>query len=334
MRLGQDNYVLMFIVLLLGFMLGFTIHRTKIFPYRLILRIYYSIAGKYISQWSIGIYEGLSPFSLQNPVNISNPVLSSRDINDVEASFVADPFINVHNGKYYLFFEVLNKESGKGEIAYAESYDCIKWIYKNRIIVERFHLSYPYIFEWENCYYMIPESSEDFSVRLYKASRFPDTWEYKCKLLTDAQFIDPTIFRYSNKWWMFVSTPKNDVLYLYFSESLFKGWKPHPLNPIVQSNKTIARPGGRVFSYNNKLFRLGQDCDPYYGVQLFAIEITRLSESEYEEVQISKQPILSKGNAGWNKAGMHHADLHQINNKWIAFVDGLNRRTRKELLGK
>lgn len=334
MRLEQNNYTLMFIIFLLGLLLGFAIHRTKIFPYRLIVRTYYSIAGRFFSQWSIGIYEGLNPFSLQNPEIISNPVLSYRDIRDVEASFVADPFMIIHEWKYYLFFEVMNKESGKGEVAYAESNDCIKWTYKKRIISERFHLSYPSVFEWEGNYYLIPESSEDFSVRLYKASDFPEKWEYKCKLLTDSPFIDPTIFRHSNKWWMFVSTPDNDVLNLYYSENLIIGWKPHRLNPVVHSNKTNSRPGGRVFNYNNKLYRLGQDCDPYYGIQLFAMEITRLTEDEYAEVQINKPPVLSKGNAAWNKAGMHHADLHQINNKWISFVDGLNKRTKKELLGK
>jgi len=334
MRLVQNNFTLMLIILLLGLLLGFAIHRTKTFPYRLIVRTYYSIAGRFISQWSIGIYEGMSPFSLQNPKRVSNPVLSSRNVKEVEASFVADPFMIIHDGKYYLFFEVMNKESGKGEIAYAESIDCLKWTYKKRIISERFHLSYPNVFEWEGSYYLIPESSEDYSVRLYKASRFPDKWEYKCKLLTDAPYIDPTVFRYTNKWWMYVSTPENDVLNLYYSDYLISGWKPHRLNPIVHSNKTISRPGGKVFSYNNKLYRLCQDCDPYYGIQLFAIEITRLSENEYTEVQISKKTVLSKGDADWNRAGMHHADLHLINNKWISLVDGLNKRTKKELQGK
>ena len=38
------------------------------------------------------------------------------------------------------------------------------------VLAEPFHLSYPYVFEWQGSHYMIPESGAAKSVRLYRAS--------------------------------------------------------------------------------------------------------------------------------------------------------------------
>jgi len=115
-----------------------------------------------------------------------------------------------------MFFEVMNRATDKGDIGYAESEDGIKWNYGKIIINEKFHLSYPYVFEWGDSYYMIPESVNDFSVRLYKAISFPEKWEYLGNLLSGYKNADPSIFRYDDKWWMFVSSVENNVLNRYF----------------------------------------------------------------------------------------------------------------------
>ncbi|MCK5235673.1 MAG: hypothetical protein KAR06_01710, partial [Deltaproteobacteria bacterium] len=275
--------------------------------------------------WSIGIYEGSSPFYLADPKDISNPVLTKKDVVDIDATFVADPFMVINEKKHFMFFEVLNRETNQGDIAYAESMDGKKWNYKKVVIDEEFHLSYPYVFEWNNSYYLIPESNKDSSVRLYKATKFPESWEYLDNLLFGYRYVDPTIFRYEDKWWMFVSTEESNVLNLYYSKELLTGWRPHPMNPVVKFDKNFSRPGGRVIVYEDKLYRLTQDDDPSYGVQVFAFEITKLSETSYEDKLASKTPIVTKTGIGWNAAGMHHVDLHKIENKWISAVDGRSK---------
>jgi hypothetical protein len=325
MRKYLSFSILLIITLIAGILYGFLIHMNKIFPYRFIKKTYFYFAQKNSSQWSIGIYEGTTPFNLADPPELSNPVLSGDDVDDIDASFVADPFMLIKNGKYFMFFEVMNRESYQGDIGYAESVDGEKWNYRKIIIDEKFHLSYPYIFEWDSSYYLIPESSEDLSVRLYKAISFPEKWKYIGNLLSGYPYTDPSIFRYKDKWWMFVSSTENNVLNLYYSENLSNGWIAHPMNPIVNLNKTISRPGGRVFVYNDKLYRLTQNDYPYYGIQVFAVEITKLSEEFYEEETTSKIPIVSKTGNGWNGAGMHNVDLHKVKNKWISPVDGLNK---------
>ncbi|MTI31901.1 hypothetical protein E1171_13865 [Cytophagales bacterium RKSG123] len=220
-----------------------------------------------------------------------------------------------------MFFEVLNKATNQGDIGYAESVDGKMWDYKKIILDEAFHLSYPYVFEWKNESYMIPESFEDLSVRLYKAKNFPAEWEYIGNLLSGYPYVDPSIVRYQDKWWMFVATGSS-VLNLYYSDDLRKGWQPHSLNPIIKNNKNISRPAGRVMVYDDKLFRLTQDGEPIYGFQVFAFEITQLTKEIYKERIVSNTPIVTGTGQGWNAAGMHHVDPLQIGNIWMYAVDG------------
>ncbi len=262
---------------------------------------------------------------MADPEEISNPVLTGKDVDDIDAKFVADPFMFFKNEKYYMFFEVMNRKSNQGDIGYAESKDGKNWDYKKIIIDEKFHLSYPYVFEWDKNYYLIPESSEVFSVRLYKAISFPDKWEYIGDLLYGYQYVDPTIFRYKDKWWLYVSNADNSVLNLYYSENLLAGWQSHPMNPIVKRDKNISRPGGRVIVYNDKLYRYTQDCDPSYGNQVYAFEITELTENTYKEKIVSQTPIITKTGNGWNAAGMHNIDPYKVGNKWLSVVDGTDR---------
>lgn len=306
--------------LVVGLSYGILIYRNHVFPYKHIEKTYSSFTSL-ISPWAVGIYEGPTPFDLSDPVNISNPVLTRDDVTDVDALFIADPFMTIKDKKYTMFFEVLNKETNQGDIGCAESIDGVKWEYKKIVIDEPFHLSYPYVFHWNDNYYLIPESGEDLSVRLYKAVSFPDKWEYIGNLLSGYNYIDPSIFQYKGKWWLFASSGTG-VLNLYYSEDLLKGWKPHPHNPIVKFDKNIARPAGRVFTYKDRLYRLAQDGIPRYGSRVFAFEITKLSEESYEEKIASEKPIVTFTGKGWNAGRMHHVDLHKLGNKWIGTVDG------------
>jgi len=118
---------------------------------------------------------------------------------------------------WVMFFEVLNKDTRRGEIGLATSEDGTNWKYKQIVIAEPFHLSYPYVFEWNNEYYLIPESYQANSIRLYKASNFPTEWSFVGNLLNDGFFVDSSIFRYADKWWMFAETNpdhKHDTLRL------------------------------------------------------------------------------------------------------------------------
>jgi len=295
-----------------------------VFPYRNMVMSYFVPPDETVryGPWSIGIYAGSSPFELTSPTDIANPVLSGKDVKDIDAKYVADPFMMVQDSRFFLFFEVLNRANSQGDIGYAESPDGKKWEYKKIIIDEPFHLSYPYVFKWEDSYYLIPESHEDLSIRLYRATSFPAEWQFVKSIFNGEHYVDPSIFRYDNTWWLFYSNPQNDALNLYYSDELMGHWMPHPMNPIVKLNRHISRPGGRVLIYEGHPYRFTQDADPRYGIQVFAFEITELSKMAYKEQIVSERPVVTMTGEGWNAYGMHHVDSHFLQGKWVAAVDG------------
>ena len=279
------------------------------------------------NNWAIGIYEGRSPFELNDPDHIKNPILTASDVTDVKAVFVADPFMFKQNRTWYLFFEVLNALTNHGDIGYAQSEDGIQWTYKRVILDEPFHLSYPYVFQWDDEIYMIPESATANNLRLYKAMSFPETWEYVCPLL-EGQYGDHAIFRFNETWWLMANAePRaNSTLRLYFADRIVGPWTEHPASPIVKDDAKKARPGGRVLVLGSTVIRYAQDCERTYGKALNAFEITTLTKKEYQEKPSPFNPILKAAKAGWNRHGMHQLDAHELEQgTWIACVDGYAR---------
>lgn len=309
---------------------GIAVVRYRLFPYPIFKSVFSYIKEKKNGDtlhgpWSIGIYEGSSPFDLRPAAGVRNPVLSAKDVTDMQARFVADPFLAKDDGRYFMFFEVLERTNQRGAIAYAESPDGRHWTYRKVILEEEFHLSYPYVFEWDGDRYLIPESFEDLSVRLYKATTFPDQWQPVGTLLSGYRFVDPSIFRFRDHWWLLVSTIDNDVLNLYHSDNLTGEWKAHPMNPVVRLDKHVARPAGRIVSLEDRLYRFAQDCEPEYGKQVFAFEIVELTTTTYREKAVSDRPLLTGTGTGWNAAGMHQIDLLETGDGWLAAVDGRDR---------
>ncbi|MFC2164540.1 hypothetical protein ACFLT2_06030 [Acidobacteriota bacterium] len=274
--------------------------------------------------WSIGIYEGDSPFSFSDVPGIANPVLTAQDVSDAEAVFVADPFMIREEGTWYMFFEVFNKKSHHGDIGMATSDDGRRWAYQQIVLDEPFHLSYPYVFKWNNEFYIIPESHESGGLQLYKAVNFPFDWAC-LGTLVKGDFVDPSILFRNQKIWLFTETnPEgNDRLCLYYADSLMGPWISHPKNPLIDGDANIARPGGRIIWVDGQVIRFAQDDDPTYGNRVRAFEITELTTESYKERELLMNPPLKGSSSGWNADGMHHIDLHQLEKgRWIACVDG------------
>jgi hypothetical protein len=280
-----------------------------------------------VHKWSIGMYSGSSLLQLA-PAGIKNPVLAAKDVSDCRAAFVADPFMLRVADRWHMLFEVLNLDTRKGEIGWATSDDSKKWTYRQIVLAESFHLSYPYVFEWNNECYMIPESTGAGTLRLYKAFEFPVRWSL-VGILLRGWFADPSIVRYEGKWWLFAETDpevKSNTLRLYWADDLLGPWKEHPNSPVIKDNPHIARPAGRVVPHEGRLVRFTQDCFPEYGTAVRAFTITELSPTTYSETSCSPDPILYASGKGWNQSGMHHVDAHCMGNgQWIACVDGFRR---------
>src|SRR5438093_5660229 len=105
--------------------------------------------------WAIGIYTGDSPISLSPQSATENPVVTCRDLTDIAAESVADPFMIEEKSTWFMFFEALNRVTSRGEIGLAASSDGFNWEYRQIVLKEPFQLSYPYVFKWKGECYMI-----------------------------------------------------------------------------------------------------------------------------------------------------------------------------------
>jgi hypothetical protein len=250
--------------------------------------------------WSLGIYTGDTPFLLSQPADVRNPVLTVLDVTDAPAHFLADPFMVYEAETYYMFFEIYNLDTRQGDLSVATSRDGRNWTYQQIILDEPFHLSYPYVFKWEGGYYLVPESYEANSVRLYRAKEFPHTWQYVATLLEGRDFLDNSLAYYNDYWWLFSSFEGNDTLRLYYAADLYGPWQEHPLSPIIEGNLHHARPGGRVLAHDGRLFRYTQDGVPRYGSRIWAFEIPPAGDHAGRTARLDgrPQPLYEPGRRG------------------------------------
>jgi PAS domain-containing protein len=270
--------------------------------------------------WKIAIYAGDTPQTLQP---LAAPAITRHDVTDVPAEYVADPFLVRHEGTWHLFFEVLNRRRHKGEIALATSDDLRHWRYRQVVISEPYHMSYPYVFRHGGRWCMTPETFEAGAVLLYEAVAFPLSWRPVARLLKGEVLLDPSPFQHERRWWMFAETNpahRYDTLRLYGADALTGPWTEHPCSPIVAHDRRRARPAGRVVAVEGRLWRLAQTCEPEYGVAVEAFAIDELTPLTYRETPLGR--FLSPAQRGWNRHGMHHVDLIRTDIGWAASVDG------------
>jgi hypothetical protein len=280
----------------------------------------YRTAAK--GRWSIGIYRGRALTELGDPPGVANPVLTGRDVTDVPARSVADPFLLRRGDGWFLFMEVYNTETDRGELAYAFSDDGLRWRYEGVVLREPFHLSYPQVFECGGRVYMIPETRQDNAIRLYVAEDFPRGWEL-AGVLVRGYYADATVVGHEGRFWMFAQRGL-DELRLFVGDRPEGPWREHPRSPLRVGDRRRSRPGGRMLRHEGRLYRFAQDGLPTYGHSLRALQVDRLDESEYDEHEIEGSPILTASRVGWNAMGMHHIDAHRLESgEWLAAVDGL-----------
>lgn len=278
--------------------------------------------------WSIGIYDIRDDDrSLSFSGSEGNPVLTAVDVKDMPARFVADPFLIQEQGTFYLFFEVLGVD--RGVISLATSVDGRRWRYERIVLDEPFHLSYPNVFKWEGEYFLVPESVAVNSVRLYKATHFPDGWQFVKPIIADRALVDSTVFIHQGLLWLFASAIDNQTLYLFYADRPEGPWHEHPQSPIVRSNGRDARPAGNILDTGERLIRLAQDSQAYgelYGKAVRGFEILTLTRDEYRERPLADNPLLKDSGTGWNAMGMHQISAWPVSRgRWIAAVDGKRR---------
>lgn len=221
--------------------------------------------------------------------------------------FWADPFIYARDGKTYCFVEDYVYKTKRAHISVLEVSEtgtrqigeCIK---------EPFHLSFPFLFNYDGQLYMCPECSGSLQIRIYRCVGFPLQWELASVAMDNILAADTMIFKRAGVWWMLTSIDKSAIndycseLYLFSSSSpLATDWKAHPQNPI-RIDSEGGRNAGLLFD-GEKIFRMAQRHGyDQYGQGLLMYEVTELSETVYSEKLFSTiNPNFKKG-----LLGVHH----------------------------
>lgn len=194
----------------------------------------------------------------------------------------ADPFIIEKSGRHWLFVEHMRHDRPNAWISCMEVFDDLSVGAPITALKEPYHLSYPLILQEEGEYYMIPESGEDHSVQLYRATDFPFSWEWERTLFKGFGLLDTTPVFWEGMWYFFATLGSRPVTFLFTAESLTGPWSFHPENPIC-SDARRSRGAGAIFSYQGSLVRPAQDCSIRYGQRIVLNRIVRLTPSEYRE---------------------------------------------------
>ena len=158
-----------------------------------------------------------------------------------------------------------------------------------KVLEREYHLSYPFVFEWNGAYYMMPETAANKTVELYRAKSFPFVWQLEKVLMTDVRAKDATLAEINGTWWMFVSIAEHsipDELYLFSAPSPLGPWTPHHRNP-VKSDVRGSRPAGALFEWNGEVYRPAQDSSGRYGYAISINRVTQLDHDEFQETQVS-----------------------------------------------
>jgi hypothetical protein len=175
-------------------------------------------------EWKIGFYK---TDTLPGEVRISNQIDSPKSL------FYADPFLYLYRNETFCFYESFDFKSGKGHI------ECLKIKGDSTeklgiALKEDFHLSFPFVFEWDGRLFMCPETHEVNQIRLYENINFPDEWAMRSVLIDNISAVDSILFEHSGYWWLMTNQDKTSLrdfsseLYLYYSDSpLSNNWLPH-----------------------------------------------------------------------------------------------------------
>lgn len=269
----------------------------------------------FYDQWNIGVTEDpIHTFLIADsrPQVQWLPTPSS-------GKFSADPFGMRRDNALHILFEEYDYSTDKGWISTIGAQE--KSFSPPRVVIDSpFHMSYPYLLQYNNEIYCIPETYEAREVSLYRANEFPDSWEKVAILIEDFAGLDSTIFQYEGHWWL-LATDQDDgphsKLKVWHAPDLLGPWHPHSANPVKVDVRS-ARPAGTPFMHDGQLYRPAQDCSQTYGGRIVLNRVTHLTPTEFrEEPVVVIEPY---------REGPYPDGTHTISTAGdVAVVDGMKR---------
>jgi hypothetical protein len=242
----------------------------------------------------------------KNVVEITAPALS----------YYADPFVWRHRGQAYLLCEEFRYPRHKGFLRSIPLDADLHPGTPHTIVARESHSSFPFLFEDRGTLYLVPETSTEGGVHLYRCDVFPRRWTRERTLLAAVDAADTVVFSHDGRWWLITSirTRPDDAarsLAVFFTDNLLIGkWHPHPVNDrklYADLPFSSGRNAGAVIRAGRRLLRPSQHNPNYYGEAIRWMEIEQLTETEYRECELTGTHPLAKFSA---RVPMHHLTIH------------------------
>jgi len=124
---------------------------------------------------------------------LSTSLFRFKRITPPKDRFWADPFLYEKEGKYFIFIEELVYKEKLGKISVMEMDSKGNWSDPTTVLKKDYHLSYPYLIEKEEGLFMIPETSKNSTIEMYKCVEFPYKWNLHKIMMKDVNAVDATI---------------------------------------------------------------------------------------------------------------------------------------------
>lgn len=197
----------------------------------------------------------------------------------------ADPFLFDYCGRTYLFYEQYDRKNKKGLIAYRNIEKDLSYTEPKVAIEENFHMSFPCIFTYGDAVYMIPETSSDRSIRLYKSEEFPDKWAFVKRITEDFPAVDTIVYSKGENGVVLhtsIGDSCNVENYIIECDNAFNVVNKFKVKDFSECGN---RNAGNIIVRDNKTIRVGQDCSgKVYGKGLIMYE----QKHNYEELETEK----------------------------------------------
>ena len=105
-------------------------------------------------------------------------------------TWYADPLLYVRDGARYIFCEVFDLAAGRGDIAVIPLSDDGRFGTPQVVLSTGSHLSFPTVFDWNGETWMLPESSAEHTLTLYRCAEFPGKWEQAARFAVGCEICD------------------------------------------------------------------------------------------------------------------------------------------------
>lgn len=300
----------------------------------------------YLENFSIRVFEVSKDaplFSMNNGHEVLEIKSDTSLLNPNASVILADPFLFVNGGRLYLFYEHLTRWEGTGRICMRSTKDLKNWTAEQDVLVEPFHLSFPFVFEDGGKVYMLPETGGDKSVTLYKADNNDlSSWKKMKKLMVNEEpWYDSIIYKKDGKYYLFTGHDDNvkQIQHLFVSDNLTGPYVEHPASPISEG-RDRARNAGSLIEDKGQLYRPVQVCVNGYGEQTSVMKVESLSPTVYSESFYKKniidttQPVYKEGGHQWSMVDfMGHrivaTDYRERNYNLIELARKIRRKVRR-----